>query len=240
MPKSQLYLHARDRILNLTRREKLFPGDQLPSETALSQAIGVSRNTIRDALMSLERDGVVIRRHGIGTFIVSAPHPLKTSLNRMRPIPELITASGFTPQVRDLQIRTLCGPPNVHQLLDVPRTELLQSVALLYLADERPAIYITYWLIPALRGEHIPWDTFDGHMLNFVERTLRKRIHRSYVRIHAVNATPELATKLKVKRASPLLELTHVAITADGQPVYCSTSYQDSDLLEVTVVRQRE
>jgi DNA-binding GntR family transcriptional regulator len=50
----------------------------------------------------------------------------------------------------------------------------------------------------------------------------------------------ELADTLKLKRASPLLKMMHTAYATNGQPIYCSTSYQDSDLLEVTVIRQRQ
>lgn len=240
MPKSQLHLQVRERILDLIRRQKLAPGDQLPSETALSQTLGVSRNTIRDAFMSLEQAGVVIRRHGIGTFMAPAPQHLQTSLNQILPIPELIAASGFKARITDLKINTLKGPAEAYQALDVPSTELLTSVALLYLADQRPAVYITYWLTPAMGAEHVQWTKFDGHMLNFIERSLHKQIHRSYARIHAVAATKELAAKLALKKSSPLLKLTHVAVTTEGQPVYYSTSYQDSDLLEITVIRQRK
>ena len=240
MPKSQLYLQAREHILELIRQPNIQPGDQLPSETALSQTFGVSRNTIRDALMSLEQDGIVIRRHGTGTFVASSPHQLRTSLNRILPIPELIAASGFKPRITDLKISTVVGPSAAHQILGVPPSKPLLSVSLLHWADKRPAVFIAYWLIPSLRADHIRWDEFDGHMQNFIERSFHTRIHRSYARIHAVSATKELAARLKVKKASPLLKLTHVAFTSAGQPVYCSTSYQDSELLEVTVVRQRK
>ena len=240
MPKSQLYVQARDQILELTRQQKLKPGDQLPSETELSQAVGVSRNTVRDALMLLERNGVVVRRHGLGTFLAPTLHHLKTGLQQMLPIPELIAASGFKPQVRDLKIAAVSGPSEAHQILQVPPTESLQSISLLYLADKHPAIYITYWLIPSLSAELSNWNDFEGHMVNFVERHSPTRIHHTVARIYAVTATKALADKLAVKRASPLLKMMHTAFTAGGQMVYCSTSYQDSDLLEVTVVRQRK
>ncbi len=240
MPQSQLYLQARERILNLIRRPATQPGDQLPSETALSRKLGVSRNTIRDALLSLEQDGIVVRRHGTGTFVASSPHHLRTSLNRILPIPELIAASGFKPRITDLKIGALLGPSEAHQILDVPPTQKIPSVALLHLAGKHPAIYITYWLSPVLNAESAPWAKFDGHMQNFIERVLHTRIHRTYARIYAVSATKELATKLQVKKASPLLKLTHVAYTLTGLPVYYSISYQDSELLEVTVVRQRK
>lgn len=240
MLKSQLYVQARDQILDLTRQRKLQAGDQLPSETELSQAIGVSRNTVRDALMTLERDGVVVRQHGIGTFLApSTPH-LKTGLHQVLPIPELIAASGFKPHVKNLKIATMLGPSESHEILQVGSGESLQSVSLLYLADKRPAIHITYWLISSLNASGIDWNAFDGHMINFIESHTSTRIHHTVARIFAVSATKDLADALKVKRASPLLKMMHTAFTATGQPIYCSVSFQDSNLLEVTVVRQRK
>ncbi|MBI5305167.1 MAG: GntR family transcriptional regulator [Chloroflexi bacterium] len=240
MLRSQLYVQARDQILVLTRQRRLQAGDQLPSETELSQALGVSRNTIRDALMTLERDGVVVRQHGIGTFLTPAPQHLKTGLHQMLPIPDLIVASGFKPAIRDLKIVATRGPSQAHQILQVSSNEPLQSVSLLYLADKRPAIYITYWLPPSLSPEPLNWNEFDGHMVNFIERQTAARIHHTVARILAVTATKALADTLKVKRASPLLKMMHTAFTANGQAIYCSTSFQDSELLEVSVTRQRK
>jgi DNA-binding GntR family transcriptional regulator len=156
------------------------------------------------------------------------------------PIPELIAASGFKPHLRDLKIASTRGPSEAHQILQVPAIESLPSVSLLHLADQRPAIYITYWLIPSLGATLSNWNDFDGHMMNFIERHSPTRIHHTVARIYAVTATKALADKLEVKRASPLLKMMHTAFTASGQLLYCSTSYQDSDLLEVTVVRQRK
>lgn len=237
---SQLYLHVRVQILELTGQRKLQSGDQLPSETELSHVLGVSRNTIREALMTLERDGAVVRQHGIGTFLNPTPHHLKTGLHHMLPIPELIAASGFKPQVRDLRITTTRGPSEAHQTLRIPPTEPLPTVSLLYLADKHPAIYVTYWLIPSLGPDHVNWNEFDGHMVNFVDLKTTARIHHTVARIYAVIAPRGLAAKLKVKRASPLLKMMHTAFASNGQPIYCSTSYQDSDFLEVTVLRQRK
>ena len=47
----------------------LRPGDLLPSETELCEAYGVSRNTVRQAIGTLEEDGLVVRKRGKGTFI---------------------------------------------------------------------------------------------------------------------------------------------------------------------------
>src|SRR5690606_8537975 len=50
---------------------RLRPGDQLPSERALSEALGVSRPTVREAIRSLQAMNIVETRHGAGTFVSS-------------------------------------------------------------------------------------------------------------------------------------------------------------------------
>jgi len=45
------------------------PGDQLPSVTELSQAYSVSRATVSKALRTLVGEGLVVTRHGWGTFV---------------------------------------------------------------------------------------------------------------------------------------------------------------------------
>jgi GntR family transcriptional repressor for pyruvate dehydrogenase complex len=51
---------------------KLSPGDRLPSERALAEQFGVSRNTVREAMRMLEISGIVTLRRGAqgGAFIV--------------------------------------------------------------------------------------------------------------------------------------------------------------------------
>jgi GntR family transcriptional regulator len=49
--------------------EQYRPGDQLPSEPELAAAYSVSRATVREALQSLENEGIVRRVHGSGTFV---------------------------------------------------------------------------------------------------------------------------------------------------------------------------
>lgn len=54
-------LQVREQIASGSLRE----GDKLPSERALSETLGVSRNTVREALRSLEYAGVVIQKPGV-------------------------------------------------------------------------------------------------------------------------------------------------------------------------------
>ena len=45
------------------------PGSQLPTEKELIQSLKLGRATVRAAIAELERDGVITKRHGIGSFV---------------------------------------------------------------------------------------------------------------------------------------------------------------------------
>lgn len=45
------------------------PGSQLPMEKELTRSLKVGRATVRAAMAELEREGVITKRHGIGSFV---------------------------------------------------------------------------------------------------------------------------------------------------------------------------
>jgi len=53
----------------------LAHGDRVPAERTLARDFGASRNSIRDALNALERDGFLSRRVGSGSYVSWAPQP---------------------------------------------------------------------------------------------------------------------------------------------------------------------
>jgi GntR family transcriptional regulator, transcriptional repressor for pyruvate dehydrogenase complex len=73
--------------------KKLRPGDKLPSERELSESLGVSRSSIRDAIRSLELVGLVEPRQGSGTVVreISADTLMNPLTNVLRHKMELVS-----------------------------------------------------------------------------------------------------------------------------------------------------
>ncbi len=61
----QAQLYLRDLIENGT----YLPGQKFPSEGEFAGELGISRPTLREALHNLQAEGMIVRKHGVGTFV---------------------------------------------------------------------------------------------------------------------------------------------------------------------------
>jgi DNA-binding transcriptional MocR family regulator len=85
----------------------LRPGLRLPSERALAQQLGVSRVTVVRALTRLRLEGLVVTRHGSGTFVAATDRLVDTIAARSpRPGPH-------GPDALDLRWATTAGPADL-------------------------------------------------------------------------------------------------------------------------------
>jgi GntR family transcriptional repressor for pyruvate dehydrogenase complex len=60
-----------DRLLEFMQTSKLRPGDRLPTELELGEALGVGRSSMREAIGALVSYGLLLRRAGDGTYLTS-------------------------------------------------------------------------------------------------------------------------------------------------------------------------
>jgi DNA-binding FadR family transcriptional regulator len=84
-----------DNIKNLIISKKFIPGDRIPNESELSEAMGFSRGTIREALKILEAFKIVDIRRGDGTYI-------STSINEALLDPLLFSLIASEPELKEL------------------------------------------------------------------------------------------------------------------------------------------
>lgn len=90
----RLYEQLVRRLLAHIEEAGLQPGEQMPSERELAQRLGVSRNSVRQALVALEVQGIVGVRHGGGTFLLTpTPQDTVTTLRKRRQrLPDVLEA----------------------------------------------------------------------------------------------------------------------------------------------------
>ena len=69
----RLYLQIADKLRDLIQQQGFAPNGRLPSERELAQTLGVSRPSVREALVALELEGRVEIRMGSGVYISATP-----------------------------------------------------------------------------------------------------------------------------------------------------------------------
>jgi GntR family transcriptional regulator len=71
-----IYLQIVNQVKYLVAAGRLAPGEEIPPIRALAEQLVVNPNTVAKAYHELEREGVVSKRHGSGTYVSDNGSPL--------------------------------------------------------------------------------------------------------------------------------------------------------------------
>ena len=101
-PGQPLRVAVYSRISQGIRSGTLLSGALLPRETELGLALGVSRTVVREALMLLEEDGLIVTKRGVGRYVSdSIPH--EGGLDEFQPLESLLAEPGTVIEVQRLE-----------------------------------------------------------------------------------------------------------------------------------------
>ncbi|WP_374727581.1 FadR/GntR family transcriptional regulator [Haloactinomyces albus] len=95
VPRTRLYEQVVSQLREHVESAGLGSGDRLPSERELAERLGVSRASIKQAILVLEVQGLVEIRHGGGTYLRTdtlAVEPVATLVERQRRLPDVLDA----------------------------------------------------------------------------------------------------------------------------------------------------
>lgn len=223
-------------LLNYITQNQLERNDQLPSEASIAKTLGVSRNTLREAYISLENEGIIVRRHGIGTFVANSP-VIRDSLNEFSPFAQIIQNVGYTPNFRTLSMAFDHAPTDVYDVFKVEPTEKIRCVKRIVLADQKPVIYVDDYMAPAIEAKKLDWDNFDGNTVQFLAASLDTPLHQIQSCIRAAALEPEISQYLDLAEGTPILKVRSTIFTVDNRPINYSKICFNSDIVELNIVR---
>src|SRR3979411_2921299 len=128
------YKRIQGAIVKRLESGQLKPGDAVDSERELAKIHGVSLMTARHALTSLEREGVVERRRGAGTFVA----PPKIHFNKLMSYSEQMASRGLGGCSQLLCSKVIDYEPEIAARLAVTPNSRLVKVERLRIADSEP------------------------------------------------------------------------------------------------------
>ena len=188
-----LYVRIKESMVDMIR-QGAFPGNRLPPESDLSEKLGVSRTTIREALASLSREGIISKRHGIGNLIHPSTLNSRMRIDRYQDFVAILEDAGHQVEVQRLSYQWQPDEKNLF-------------IELCYLADGEHAIAVEVF-IPKEQLKKDPTD--DTSLYNtlpeFLNQYAVEPVSHSICLFRPVVADKESAKRLHISAGSPILE----------------------------------
>jgi GntR family transcriptional regulator len=212
----------------------------LPSEPSLAATHGLSRVTIRRALDGLERDGLIVRQPGSGTFVRGAP-PAPIITGDFSNMLQSLIAMGRATRVKLLAFNYVVPPAAVAEGLGlVPDERAQHSLRVRYL-DDQPFSYLSTYVPERIGVSYSEADLAATPLLSLLERSGVVATSADQT-LTATLAGPDSAAALAVEIGAPLIAMTRVVRDADGRGVeYLSALYRpDKHQFHIALTRVGE
>ena len=213
--------------------------DRLPRESVLSELLGISRTQLRDILASLEREGFITRRHGVGTIInrhvLNVPARMDIEMEFM----EMIRQSGCAPGVAFSNAKEGTATEHEAALLQIaPGTPVLRF-SRLCTADGRPAIYCEDVVEKSRVREGYTDEDLLQPIFAFFQDFTDIYPYLDLTDLKPVVANETLAELFQVNVGAPLLNMSEVDFDIEGNRVFCSNEYFADGIFRHTVMRKK-
>ena len=212
----QLAALLRERI----DRGELVPGDRIPSESQLGDVYRLSRITIRQALSDLERDGLLERVPGKGTFVRKKSSHVER-VTRLTGFGENVRALGLEPGYQTLRAEPMRVPQPIADRLRAQSGKAFVIERVL-LADGEPIAeqisYLPLWIVKAA-PEAFTVAALDAGSLYRAIGEAGARMFRADEIVEPGIATRELAERLETHEGALVLRVARTVFDRDGTPL---------------------
>lgn len=211
---------------------ELLPGRRLPSQRRLAGEFGVTVMTLRQALDLLERERLITRRHGLGTF-VAAP-TVDYDILQFRRFAGDLTALGEHVTTRLLASRFVPADRGVAAGLGLgPRARVL-VLERLRLVDGHPMSLQRSFLPAAIGEEVLRADPGTTPLRQALEFKLGITITRARETVAAVRLARREARELGCRAGAPAFASERISCGADGVPVVFDRVFIPGDRFRIT------
>jgi len=220
---------AYKKIQNAIRKRidatELNPGDAVASERELAKTHKVSLMTARHALAGLEREGVVERRRGAGTF-VAAP---KIHFNKLMSYTEQMSSRGLAPRSRVLVAKIIADEQEIAARLQLAPASRMVKIERLRQTAEEPFALETGYLPASEFSELVNATLGKSSLFAALKHDYGVELAYADEEIDAIAADTHLAEMLALPKGSAILRIRQVIYSTVGKATIYVVGYYRSE-----------
>lgn len=223
----------RSRILNGTYAALA----QMPSEVEMMKAFRVSRITVRQALGDLQKEGLLFKIAGKGTF-VAKPKAVQ-SLGRLQGFAEAMAPMGHETFSRVIGIIHQHADRTVANHFGISTETYVTKIQRLRYLNLQP-ISLDVTFVPIEIGERLAKeDLVTRDIFSILENEYGYMLGHAEVQIEAISADAAVAHLLAIEEGAPLLRIERLTRTSDGQPLDYEHLYYRGDSFQYRLTVER-
>lgn len=221
---SPLYKQLMARLKNDITAGVYPAGGRIPSEQVLCDVYGVSRVTVRKALLDLVQEGMLVRRQGKGTFV--ADERIQRDLHQITSFSDACRQMGHQPGSRLISVQMQEADADDVERLGIAPGSQVVCMCRLRLCDGEPVM---------LEINHFPQafaPLMEQDMSGSLYAILRQMGAVPTSATHDISlghATPMVSRHLATEPGEALLVLDELVLDQHGEPLHLSRQWIRGD-----------
>ncbi len=225
-----LYTQLREQLRAHILDGSYPPESRLPSESELVRRLGVSRITVRQALGDLQKEGLIYKLHGKGTF-VAKPKAFQ-NVSTLQGLAESLSQHGFEVINRLLGFRHVAAPKTVAEKLQLEPGSKVTEIRRVRLVNREPVSLEITWLPQPLGAKLEKADLATRDIFLILENDCGIALGHADLAIDAVLAESDLTRALRVEEGAPVMRIERLTHDSDGTPVDFENLYYRGDAFQ--------
>ena len=240
MVKANLSNSVKNYLYQYIRNVDLKDNMKLPSENEISSKLGVSRVTIRRALDELEKEGMILRIHGRGTFI--NPEAVKIQVNLMpgEEFSHLVELCGYKASFQVVSVEKRAADIQTRQILQLDEGEEIYVVEKVYMADSHPAIISIERFASSLVGDELSEeDVKSASTFDIIRQSAGNFVVRDKIKIETMDREEmcRFAKPGSLMECSSALVFHGVNYNQENRPIIYDTEFYDTGYIKFSLLR---
>lgn len=200
-------------------------GQLFPKEVDISNRVGVSRNTVRQAINTLVAEGLLERKKGVGTTV--AKKKIGTQLSEWHSFTQEMSAKGIPFKNYAIALKSVPSASPIAVLLNIEEGKKVNQLTRLRGDNNDPFVYFISWFHPRVKFDED--EKFEKPLYDIIEDEFSIVLTKSSEELTAMLADEKLSTLLKVEVGAPILFRSRVVSDPGGRVVEVNHGYYRAD-----------
>ena len=216
-------------------------GLKLPKELDLAKHFAVSRATIRDVLEDLEKDGIIIRQHGRGTFVNPEALRIAVNLTPGEEFGQMIRDSGYKASMELTRYETVPAGKRTAEALRIPIGSPVAVIEKVFFANGHPAIVCIDRFPTALLTEPVD-EAVLTRMSTFeiLQSNARRIVTRDKIELESMSVSQmkQFSASSQRMECDTVMVFHGINFDQDNHPVMFDTEFYDTNYIRFSMIRQ--